>query len=148
MNRKVKANRVSEDWTDPFLQSVKIQKSMNIEEFREYCITKPGVSEEFPFDENTLVFKVMGKMFALTDLAEEFSLNLKCDPERAIELRDQYPAIQPGYHMNKNHWNTVRMDSSISEKLILELIDHSYQLVVDKSKPLSKPLPKRERPGK
>ena len=105
---------------------------MNIEEFREYCISKPGVTEEFPFDENTLVFKVMGKMFALTDLVDAFSLNLKCDPERAIELREQFPAIQPGYHMNKAHWNTVLMDGSLSSNLILELIDHSYQLVVDK----------------
>jgi predicted DNA-binding protein (MmcQ/YjbR family) len=112
---------------------------MNIEEFRDYCISKPGVTEEFPFDENTLVFKVMGKMFALTDLVDDFSLNLKCDPERAIELRDQYAAIQPGYHMNKAHWNTVKMDGSISESLIHELIDHSYQLVVDK-------LPKGRRP--
>jgi predicted DNA-binding protein (MmcQ/YjbR family) len=105
---------------------------MNIEEFREYCIAKPRVTEEFPFDENTLVFKVMGKMFALTDLVDEFSLNLKCDPERAIALREQYPAIQPGYHMSKVHWNTVNMDGSLSQKMILELIDHSYQLVVDK----------------
>jgi predicted DNA-binding protein (MmcQ/YjbR family) len=114
---------------------------MNIEEFRDYCISKPGVTEEFPFDENTLVFKVIGKMFALTDLVDDFSLNLKCDPERAIELRDQYPAIQPGYHMNKAHWNTVKMDGSIGESLIRELIDHSYQLVVDK-------LPKGRRPHK
>jgi predicted DNA-binding protein (MmcQ/YjbR family) len=105
---------------------------MNIEEFREYCIKKPGVTEEFPFDENTLVFKVMGKMFALTDLAGEFCLNLKCDPERALELREQHPAIQPGYHMNKAHWNTIEMDGSLNQKLILELIDHSYQLVIDK----------------
>ena len=105
---------------------------MNIEEFREYCIKKPGVTEEFPFDENTLVFKVKGKMFALTDLVGEFSLNLKCDPERAMELRERYPAIQPGYHMNKAHWNTIEMDGSLNQKLILELIDHSYQLVVDK----------------
>ena len=113
---------------------------MNIEEFREYCIAKPGVTEEFPFDENTLVFKVVGKMFALTDLVDEFSLNLKCDPERAIELRDQYPAIQPGYHMNKTHWNTMKMDGLIPEKLIFELIDHSYQLVVDKLPGKLKPL--------
>ena len=105
---------------------------MNIEEFREYCISKPGVTEEFPFDANTLVFKVMGKMFALTDLVDDFALNLKCDPERAIELREQFPAIQPGYHMSKAHWNTVKMDGSLNSKLILELIDHSYQLVVDK----------------
>lgn len=112
---------------------------MNIEEFREYCISKPGVTEDFPFDANTLVFKVMGKMFALTDLVDEFSLNLKCDPERAIELREQFPAIRPGYHMNKAHWNTIMMDGSLNQKLILELIDHSYQLVVDK-------LPKGKRP--
>jgi len=111
---------------------------MNIEEFREYCISKPGVTEEFPFDENTLVFKVMGKMFALTDLVDKFSLNLKCDPERAIELREQFSSIKPGYHMNKAHWNTILMDGSLSQKLILELIDHSYQLVVEK-------LPKNKR---
>jgi predicted DNA-binding protein (MmcQ/YjbR family) len=105
---------------------------MNIEEFREYCMLKPGVTEEFPFDEVTLVFKVAGKVFVLTNLDGDWSLNLKCDPERAIELREQYPAIQPGYHMNKVHWNTVMMDGSLSQKLILELIDHSYQLVVAK----------------
>jgi predicted DNA-binding protein (MmcQ/YjbR family) len=113
---------------------------MNIEEFREYCISKPGVTEEFPFDEWTLVFKVMGKMFALTNLEGNWSLALKCDPQRAIELREQYPAIQPGYHMNKVHWNTVLMDESLSKKLILELIDHSYQLVVDKLPGKLKPL--------
>ena len=105
---------------------------MNIEELREYCISKPGVTEDFPFDEVTLVFKVMGKMFALTNLDGDWSLALKCDPQRAIELREMYPAIQPGYHMSKVHWNTVMMDGSLSQKLILELIDHSYQLVVDK----------------
>ena len=105
---------------------------MNIEEFREYCIRKPGVTEEFPFDETTLVFKVMGKMFALTNLEGDWSLALKCDPDRAIELREQFPAIRPGYHMSKVHWNTVMMDGSLSRKLILELINDSYQLVVDK----------------
>ena len=106
--------------------------AMNIEEFREYCIQKPGVTEEFPFDEETLVFKVMGKMFALTNLVGDWNLALKCDPEWAIELREQFPAIRPGYHMNKVHWNTVAMDGSLSQNLILELIDHSYQLVVAK----------------
>ncbi len=106
--------------------------AMNIEEFREYCIQKPGVTEEFPFDEETLVFKVMGKMFALTNLVGDWNLALKCDPEWAIELREQFPAIRPGYHMNKVHWNTVAMDGSLSQKLIFELIDHSYQLVVAK----------------
>ena len=105
---------------------------MNIEEFREYCMAKPGVTEDFPFDETTLVFKVMGKMFVLTNLEGDWSLNLKCDPTRAIELREEYPAIQPGYHMNKAHWNTVNMDGSLSRKLIQELTDHSYQLVVGK----------------
>jgi predicted DNA-binding protein (MmcQ/YjbR family) len=78
----------------------------------------------------------MGKMFALTDLVDDFSLNLKCDPERAVELRDRYPAIRPGFHMNKTHWNTVEMDGSLPQKLVLELIDHSYQLVKAKMKPL------------
>ncbi|MFA5328920.1 MAG: MmcQ/YjbR family DNA-binding protein [Prolixibacteraceae bacterium] len=105
---------------------------MNIEEFRDYCMTKPGVTEEFPFGETTLVFKVMGKMFALTNLEGDWSLSLKCDPERAIELREKFPAIQPGYHMSKMHWNTVKMDGSLNRNLVLELIDHSYQLVVDK----------------
>jgi predicted DNA-binding protein (MmcQ/YjbR family) len=114
--------------------------SMNIEEFREYCMSKPGVTEEFPFGENTLVFKVMGKMFALTNLDGDWSLNLKCDPERAIELREKFPAIQPGYHMNKVHWNTVMMDGSLNKKLILELMDHSYQLVADKIPKSRKPL--------
>lgn len=95
-------------------------------------MAKPGVTEEFPFDETTLVFKVMGKMFALTNLDGNWSLALKCDPDRAIELRETYPAIQPGYHMSKIHWNTIMMDGSLSSKLILELVDHSYQLVVDK----------------
>jgi len=114
---------------------------MNIEEFREYCLSKPGVTEEFPFNETTLVFKVMGKMFALTNLDGEWSLALKCDPDKAIELREQYPAIQPGYHMSKVHWNTVYMDGSLSRDLILDLVDHSYQLVVDK-------LPAKLKPGK
>jgi predicted DNA-binding protein (MmcQ/YjbR family) len=113
---------------------------MNIEEFREYCMLKPWVTEEFPFDEVTLVFKLAGKVFVLTNLDGDWSLNLKCDPERAIELREQYPAIQPGYHMNKVHWNTVMMDGSLSQKLILELIDHSYQLVVAKLPKSKKPL--------
>ena len=79
---------------------------MNIEEYREYCIGKPGVTEGFPFDLNTLVFKVMGKMFALTNVDLFVSINLKCDPDYAIELREQYEGIKPGYHMSKKHWNT------------------------------------------
>ena len=103
---------------------------MNIEDFRNYCLTKKGVTESFPFDENTLVMKVIGKMFALTDLESEFSINLKCDPEYAIELREKYQSVQPGYHMNKNHWNTIYVDGSIPEKLIYSLVDDSYNLVV------------------
>ena len=102
---------------------------MNIEEFRDYCLSKPGVTEDMPFGENTLVFKVGGKMFALTDINTFASINLKCDPEKALELRDQYPFILPGYHMNKKHWNTVVLDGAISRNLLTELIDHSYTLV-------------------
>ena len=105
---------------------------MNIEAFREYCLDKKGVTEEFPFDESTLVFKVLGKMFALTDLKGEFSINLKCDPEKAIELREKYSAVQPGYHMSKKHWNTVRDDGSVTDELLCNWIDDSYNLVVDK----------------
>jgi predicted DNA-binding protein (MmcQ/YjbR family) len=105
---------------------------MNIEEFREYCLAKKGVTESFPFDEETLVFKVMGKMFALTGLeTNPATANLKCDPERAIELREEYDGlIIPGYHMSKKHWNTVELESNLPNKLVLELIDHSYDLVV------------------
>jgi predicted DNA-binding protein (MmcQ/YjbR family) len=104
---------------------------MNIEQLREYCIAKKGVTEEFPFGETTLVFKVMGKMFALTDLGGDFTVNLKCDPELAIQLRENYSAVLPGYHMNKTHWNTIVMDGRIPSKLICEWIDHSYNLVVE-----------------
>jgi predicted DNA-binding protein (MmcQ/YjbR family) len=104
---------------------------MNIESFRAYCLKKSGVTEEFPFDENTLVFKVVGKMFALTDLVDlPFTINLKCDPEKAVELREKYDSVQPGYHMNKKHWNTVTIDNSIPELELLEMVDHSYDLVV------------------
>ncbi len=105
---------------------------MNIEQFREYCISKKGVTESFPFGEETLVFKVMGKMFALTGLeTNPASANLKCDPERAIELREEYDGlIIPGYHMSKVHWNTVELERNIPQELVLELIDHSYDLVV------------------
>lgn len=103
---------------------------MNIEAFRSYCLGKKGVTEDFPFDENTLVFKVMGKMFALTDLENFESVNLKCDPEKAVQLREEFPAVLPGYHMSKRHWNTVLMDGSIPDKLIKTWIDDSYNLVV------------------
>jgi predicted DNA-binding protein (MmcQ/YjbR family) len=104
---------------------------MNIEEIREYCLAKPAVTEGFPFGGDVLVFKVMNKMFALTGLdGNPPYVNLKCDPERAIELREQYEAIQPGYHMNKAQWNSVYFTGSIPRNLVLELIDHSYELIV------------------
>ena len=103
---------------------------MNIENMREYCVSKKGVTEEFPFDETTLVFKVAGKIFALTDLEGALSINLKCNPERAVELRETYTAVRPGYHMNKKHWNTVYIDGSVPVSFIREWIDHSYDLVV------------------
>ncbi len=103
---------------------------MNLESFRSYCLKKKGVTEEFPFGENNLVYKVMGKMFALTDLEEFSSVNLKVEPEKGVEMRERYPAVQPGYHMNKKHWVTVLMDGSIPDKLLTQWVDASYQLVV------------------
>lgn len=104
---------------------------MNVEEFRIYCLSKAHVTEEFPFDETTLVFKVAGKMFALTGLNDpEFKVNLKCDPERSAELREHYESIRPGWHMDKLHWNTVHVDGSFSDQFFLELVDHSYDLIV------------------
>lgn len=103
---------------------------MNIEEYRDYCLRKAGVTEHFPFDDNTLVFKVMGKMFALADVDLFQSINLKCDPDRAVQLRESYSGIIPGYHMNKTHWNTVQMDGSVPDILAYELIDLSYDLIV------------------
>lgn len=107
---------------------------MNIEQLRDYCLSLPDVSEAFPFDETTLVFKVNGKMFALTDLVGPLSVNLKCDPELAVELREKYPQVKPGYHMNKQHWNTVAIDGTISDKLIIEWINHSYDLIAKQKK--------------
>ena len=119
---------------------------MNIEGFRKYCLSKKGVTEEFPFDNNTLVFKVMGKMFALTDVESFEGINLKCEPELAAQLREQYSSVQPGYHMNKKHWNTLVLDGSVPPKLIRELVHHSYDLVVA-SLP-AKSRPKMEGAGK
>jgi predicted DNA-binding protein (MmcQ/YjbR family) len=104
---------------------------MNIEELRAYCLSKKGVTESFPFDEYTLVFKVMDKMFLLTGLDEELSINIKCEPEKAEELRAEYPSVLPGYHMSKKHWNTVMIDGTIRDKQIYEWIDESYDLVVN-----------------
>ena len=103
---------------------------MNIEEYRNYCISKKGVTEGFPFDETTLVFKVMGKMFALAGIAEFNYINLKCEPTKAIELREELEGITPAYHMSKIHWNSVSTLGNISNQLIYQLIDDSYNLVV------------------
>lgn len=103
---------------------------MNIETFRAYCLSKKGCTEGFPFDETTLVFKVMNKMFALTDLEGDFTVNLKCDPELAIELRERYSFVLPGYHMSKIHWNTIVVNHALPDQLLREWVDHSYNLVV------------------
>ncbi len=102
---------------------------MDVEAIRAYCLTKKGIEEGFPFGDTTLVIKVGGKIFVLLNLEGDPSMNLKCDPDKAIDLREANPAILPGYHMNKKHWNTVVLDGSLPQKLILEMIDHSYDLV-------------------
>ncbi|MCK5776315.1 MAG: MmcQ/YjbR family DNA-binding protein [Bacteroidales bacterium] len=102
---------------------------MNIEDIRAYCLSKKATTDGFPFDEVTLVFKVHNKMFALTNLDGDLSINLKCDPERAIVLREEHPEIIPGWHMNKKHWNTIDLQGILSDAYIEELIDHSYDLV-------------------
>lgn len=112
---------------------------MDIETLYRYCLAKKGATEDTPFGEDVLVFKVMGKMFALLFLEERpLRLNLKCDPARALELRARYAAVQPGYHMNKRHWNTVVLDGEIPLAEVKALIDHAYDLVV-------RGLPKRDR---
>lgn len=105
---------------------------MDIETIREYCLKRCGrITEEFPFGEDVLVFKVHGKAFLMTRLdCKPFSINLKCDPDHAVELRERYEAVQPGYHMNKKHWNTVIIDGSIPSSEIKKMIDHSYDMVV------------------
>ncbi|HEY8999719.1 MAG TPA: MmcQ/YjbR family DNA-binding protein [Mucilaginibacter sp.] len=103
---------------------------MNIEQIRDYCLTKPGVTEDMPFGEDTLVFRVGEKLFLLTSLSQGDRFNVKCDPERAIELREQHSEVQPGYHMNKKHWNTVHTNGNLSRRQICDMIDHSYELVL------------------
>ena len=104
---------------------------MNIEELRGYCLSKKAVEECFPFDEETLVFKVMGKMFLLTGIdSKPVEFNVKCDPELAIQLREQYSCVKPGFHMSKTHWNTVVCDKSVKIALLKEWIDHSYDEIV------------------
>lgn len=103
---------------------------MNIEKLREYCLSKAGAMEDFPFDETTIVFKIGSKIFAMSDLEKlPFSVNLKCDPEKAIELRERYECIIPGWHMNKKHWNTVYPERELPVSLFYEMIDDSYELV-------------------
>jgi predicted DNA-binding protein (MmcQ/YjbR family) len=111
---------------------------MDIESYRNYCISKPHVTEDFPFGENVLVFRVGGKIFTLFDVNDFSSVNLKCDPEQAVDWREQYSAVLPGYHMNKKHWNTVLIDGSLNDRKLKEMIDHSYDLV-------KKSLPKKLR---
>ncbi len=111
---------------------------MNVEEYRDFCLSFPGVTEGFPFDSQTLVFKVMGKMFALTDIDSFEFINLKCAPERAITLREQFEEIKPGWHMNKVHWNSVFANGDLEDDLIKELITHSYELIAAS-------LPKKEK---
>ncbi|PQJ11319.1 MmcQ-like protein [Flavipsychrobacter stenotrophus] len=108
---------------------------MNIEEIREYALAKPNTEEGMPFGNDTLVFKVNGKIFLLMGLdAQPLQFNVKCDPDRAVELREQHTSIIPGYHMNKKHWNSVIVDGSLTNKELKEQIDHSYSLVAPKKK--------------
>ena len=112
---------------------------MNIETLREYCLSKKAVTEDFPFGEDTLVFRVLNKIFLLVSLSSNpLQFNAKCDPDKVIELRDQYDAVQPGYHMNKKHWNTIIMNGGLSNAQLKEMIDDSYNLIVQS-------LPKKER---
>ncbi|KHJ38284.1 hypothetical protein PBAC_14870 [Pedobacter glucosidilyticus] len=110
---------------------------MNIESLRNYCLSLKGTTESFPFGDDTLVFKIVNKVFLLASLTEPCSFNVKCDPEKAIQLRESFSEVIPGYHMNKKHWNTVYYNGSLSDKQLTEMIDHSYQLVL-------KSLPKKQ----
>jgi predicted DNA-binding protein (MmcQ/YjbR family) len=105
---------------------------MDIESLRAYCLQKPDALEEFPFGDSTMVFKVGGKMFLAVGLSNSpLRFNVKCDPEKIVELRERYDAVRPGYHMNKNHWNTVIVDGSISDSILREMIDESYMLIIN-----------------
>jgi len=105
---------------------------MNIEILREYCISKRNVAESFPFGDDTLVFKTEGRIFAMVNLEGDLSINLKCNPVLAIELRERFSSVIPGYHMNKKHWNTVYIDGSVPDKEVFSWVDHSYDLVLNK----------------
>ena len=103
----------------------------HIEYLRDYCLSKPAATEDFPFGDDIMVFKVGGKAFLLTSLSNYISINVKCDPDRAVALRDQYSDVLPGFHMNKKHWNTLMLDGSLTDPFILNEIDHSYECVVN-----------------
>lgn len=103
---------------------------MNIEELRDHCLVKPGVTEGLPFGDDTLVFKVSGKMFMLMSIKDGDRFNVKCDPELAIELRERHPEVQPGFHMSKTHWNTVHTDGGLTRNQLIEMVDHSYDLIL------------------
>ena len=105
---------------------------MDLELIRNYCLGKKGADESLPFNKDSPVYKVMEKIFLISNLNPPYSINVKCDPEKAIELRERYDAVIPGYHMNKKHWNTVLLDNSVGDNLIYEWIDDSYNLVVNK----------------
>jgi predicted DNA-binding protein (MmcQ/YjbR family) len=108
---------------------------MNIETLQQYCLSKPDVEETLPFGPDTLVYKVNGKVFLLTGLdSVDFRFNVKCDPDKALELREEFPCVLPGFHMNKKHWNTIVVDGSVSSRQLKEWIDHSYDLVTAKPK--------------
>ena len=107
------------------------QRNERLDTLRNFCLSFRGVTEDLPFDDTTLVFKVGNKIFLLTSLEGDLSINVKCDPDLAIRLRSDYEAVLPGYHMNKKHWNTINLNGSIPNELIYQLIAHSYQLVVN-----------------
>jgi predicted DNA-binding protein (MmcQ/YjbR family) len=103
---------------------------MNVEELRDFCLQLKAVTEDLPFGEDTLVFRIGSKIFLLIGLSEGNRFNVKCDPELAVELREQHPEVKPGYHMNKTHWNTVYMDGALTRKQLCDMIEHSYKLVL------------------
>lgn len=113
---------------------------MHIEELRDFCLALPAVEEKFPFDQHTLVFYIAGKMFCLADINDFDSVNVKCDPDEALALRATYQAVLPGYHMNKKHWNTVKLNQDVHDQLIKKWIKNSYNLVI-KTLPKSKQIP-------
>jgi predicted DNA-binding protein (MmcQ/YjbR family) len=117
-----------------------VSNSLNIEEIRDHCLAKPGVTEGLPFGEDTLVFKVGEKIFLLISITDSTHFNVKCDPERAVDLRERYSEVQPGYHMNKKHWNTVSTEGALTRRQLADMIDHSYELVLAS-------LPKKTREG-